>query len=135
MNRAEACNYLRSSGFSDEQIKAIEGAFTCEDAISRQAVLDAIITLWADKPFGNPALTEIKECVERVPPVNPQKPKSECEHDYEILKAYSDGASTVLDKVRASIDGLLNDEDNSLYEHGVMDCLEIIDKYAEEGKA
>lgn len=38
-----------------------------DDLISRQAAIDAIITLWANKPFGNPALTEIKECVERVP--------------------------------------------------------------------
>lgn len=37
------------------------------DLISRQAAIDEIINLWADKPFGNPALTEIKECVERVP--------------------------------------------------------------------
>ena len=51
------------------------------DAVSREAVLDAIITLWADKPFGNPALTEIKECVERVPSVTPiceEREKGEC---------------------------------------------------------
>ena len=55
-----------------DKIIAMLSQEPCEDCISRQAVLDAIITLWADKPFGNPALTEIKECVERVPSVNPQ---------------------------------------------------------------
>lgn len=42
------------------------------DIISRKAAIDAIITLWANKPFGNPALTEIKECVERVPSAQPE---------------------------------------------------------------
>lgn len=40
MDRENAINYLRSSGFSEEQINEIEKAFTCEDAISRQAALD-----------------------------------------------------------------------------------------------
>ena len=30
MTKEQAVVYLRFSGFSDEQIKAIEGAFTCE---------------------------------------------------------------------------------------------------------
>ena len=42
MDREQAVKYLQSSGFSEEQIKAIEGAFTCEDAISRQAAIDAL---------------------------------------------------------------------------------------------
>ena len=32
-----------------------------------------------------------------------QEPKSEWQHDHEILKAYSDGANEVLDKIRAEI--------------------------------
>lgn len=42
------------------------------DFISRQAAIDAIITLWADKPFGNPALTEIKECMDNLPSAEPE---------------------------------------------------------------
>lgn len=45
MNREQAKIYLRSSGFSEEQIDTIEQAFKdefCEDAISRQAAIDAI---------------------------------------------------------------------------------------------
>lgn len=35
-----------------------------------------------------------------------QEPKSEWEQDHAILKAYSDGANEVLDKIRAEIDEL-----------------------------
>lgn len=42
MTRKEARYYLQSSGFSEEQMDTIEQAFTCEDAISRQAVCDYI---------------------------------------------------------------------------------------------
>ena len=105
-----------------------------EDAISRKAVLK-IIDGWYEQNRDTDNIEDLIVLITYMDSVNPQKPKSECEHDHEILKAYSDGASAVLDKVRAEIDGLLNDEDNSMYAHGVMDCLEIIDKYAEEGKA
>ena len=40
MTREQAINYLRSSGMSDEQIKAIEDAFTADDCISKQALID-----------------------------------------------------------------------------------------------
>lgn len=46
-------------------------------------------------------------------------------------EGYRDCTVCTLDKIRAEIDGLLNDEDNNMYAHGVMDCLEIIDKYIE----
>ena len=42
MTREEAVNYLISSGLSEEQIKTVIEAFTCEDCISRQAVLSYI---------------------------------------------------------------------------------------------
>lgn len=38
-----------------------------KDLISRQAAIDEVINLWADKPFGNPALVEIKDCIEALP--------------------------------------------------------------------
>ena len=43
-----------------------------DDTISRQAALDAVINLWADKPFGNPALVEIKDCIEALPSAQPE---------------------------------------------------------------
>lgn len=42
MNIEQAINYLKSTGMSDEQIKAVMDAFTCEDCISRKAVLDIV---------------------------------------------------------------------------------------------
>lgn len=110
----------------------------CEDCISRQAVLVGLANIAKAKARSDAQkalMGRVMFFTEKLPSVNPQKPKSEWEHDHEILKAYSDGASAVLDNIRAEIDGLLNDEDNSMYAHGVMDCLEIIDNYAEEDKA
>jgi predicted nucleic-acid-binding Zn-ribbon protein len=42
MTREEAIYYLKSSGMSDEQIKSVIDAFTCEDYISRQEALKAM---------------------------------------------------------------------------------------------
>jgi hypothetical protein len=39
MNREQAINYLKSSGMSEEQIKAIIDAFTCDDCISRDEAI------------------------------------------------------------------------------------------------
>ena len=50
----------------------------------------------------------------------------------EELRAERVRLSGLLDKIRAEMDGLLNDEDNLMYAHGVMDCLEIIDEYRTE---
>ena len=43
------------------------------DLISRQAAIDEVINLWADKPFGNPALVEIKDCIEKLPSAQPER--------------------------------------------------------------
>ena len=62
--------------------------------------------------------------------------QSEWQQDHEILKAYSNGANEVLDKIRAEI------EERKLYSGGEPNrelafnvCLQIIDKYAEEDKS
>ena len=118
MNKEQAVSYLRFSGFSDEQIKAIEGAFSCEDAISRKAVLNTLENM--DKALDEDRTVEsykdlLRECYKVLP-------KSEWEHDHEILKAYSDGASAVLDKIRAEIEQ---------YEH----YLELLDADMKDGSA
>ena len=41
------------------------------DCISRTAAIDEVINLWADKPFGRPALVEIKDCIEKLPSAQP----------------------------------------------------------------
>ena len=84
----------------------------------------------------------------KLPSVTPQEPKSEWEHDHEILKAYSDGASEVLDKIRAEIETKYGQcdiceyfedydyEENDISEYraigNIADILQIIDKYTAE---
>ena len=172
MNKEQAVSYLRFSGFSDEQIKAIEGAFTCdkcvystnegcqydditetipplpicpsagidcedcpayEDTISRKAVLDTLENM--DRALDEDRTVEnykelLRECYKVLPSV---KPKSEWEHDHEILKAYSDGASAVLDEIRDEIS-----EQSRMHMDGDLyiktsACMQIIDKYKAEG--
>lgn len=70
-----------------------------------------------------------------------QEPKSEWQHDHEILKAYSDGANEVLDKIRSEIKQLDYNLESVEYDHNDMamteevhmicqeEVLQIIDKY------
>lgn len=90
-----------------------------DDLISRQAAIDA-----CDQSIN---LFEAVDRIKELPSVNPQKPicpsagvdcedcpayekKSEWQHDHEILRAYSDGASAVLDKIRADIKQAYDDD-------------------------
>jgi hypothetical protein len=89
MNKEQAVSYLRFSGFSEEQIKAIEGAFTCDKCvystsegcqydditetippfvycISRQAVLDVINTDWHED------LSQLEDAIKALPVVEPK---------------------------------------------------------------
>ena len=162
MNKEQAVKYLSFSGFSDEQIKAIDGAFTCdkcvystsegcqydditetippfEDCISRKAVLNTLENM--DRALDEDRTVEyykelLRECYKVLPSVTP-KPKSEWQHDHEILKAYSDGASAVLDKIRAEIDtARFVDKDTKHCRNanatGLEVAMDIIDKYMEE---
>lgn len=62
-----------------------------------------------------------------------QEQKSECEHDHEILKAHSDGANEVLDKIRDEIEHMIPCSKEALSMK--LGVLEIINKYkAEEDK-
>ena len=49
------------------------------DCISRQAAIDEVINLWADKPFGPPALVEIKDCIEKLPSAQPERKRGKWE--------------------------------------------------------
>lgn len=133
-----------------------------KDAISRQAVLDVT---WEEPSYTDAlnVLTEVRDKVKALPPINPQKPcedaisrkeaisiagiatlsvnqvvaalkklpsvsssekpnKSEWQHDHEILKAYSDGASAVLESIKYLIEQ---------YEH----YLELLDADMKDGSA
>lgn len=62
--------------------------------------------------------------------------QSEWQHDHEILKAYSDGASAVLDKVRAEIMNLqtykMFEGEDAVYVER-ENVLQIIDEFTAEG--
>lgn len=74
MNIEQAINYLKSTGMSDEQIRTVVDAFTCEDAISRQAVLEVIKNyasmLWKKyyEPFPESTVMEIIQALPSVTP-------------------------------------------------------------------
>lgn len=89
MNRENAINYLRSSGFSEEQISEIEKAFTCEDAISREEVLNILDDLVKDYIKENDfdkaqGVAWVK--VQKLPPVSTEKTgRWECvQYDFDV---------------------------------------------------
>ena len=74
MTREQALNYMRSSGWSEEQINTVTEALTCEDAISRHAAIE-IIQNWIDHDIGYSLEGKnIMRCtiveLEDLPPVN-----------------------------------------------------------------
>ena len=69
----------------------------------------------------------------KLPSVTPQEPKSEWQQDHEILKAHSDGANEVLDKIRFDLFKLYNDRPSD-YNHSqrtelFCEVIKILDKY------
>ena len=75
MTREQAINYLKSSGMSQEQIKSVTDAFTCEDCISRQAV---IIQLSHNKNGNDDCDVIIQKDIETIKALSPvtQQPKT-----------------------------------------------------------
>lgn len=69
-----------------------------------------------------------------------QEPKSEWEQDHAILKAHSDGANEVLDKIRAEILKISSYKGYELggvkdgYRIAIVNVLNIIDKYKRESE-
>lgn len=78
------------------QVKNI-GEIRMDDLIQRQAVLK-IIDGWYDNNRDTENIEDLIILITYMASVKSQ-PKSECEHDHEILKAYSDGASAVLESL------------------------------------
>lgn len=75
------------------------------------------------------------QAIRELPSVTPQEPKSEFEHDHEILKAYSDGSSDILCKIRSEIAELSHyypmGQD---YQIAITRCIAVIDKYKAESE-
>ena len=57
------------------------------DLINRQETIDEVINLWSDKPFGNPTLVEIKECIEALPTAQPTFTDAEIQRMQELDSA------------------------------------------------
>lgn len=125
----------------DIAIKALERE-PCEDCVRRREVLDVLKDEWNKFSDANDAMQESIDTIEALKPVTPkQEPKSEWQKDHEILKAYSDGANEVLDKIRAEIMQLDYNLESVEYDHNDMamteevhmicqeEVLQIIDKY------
>ena len=132
----DTCGYEEGSIYCKEHCphEAKIDQDLCEDAISRQAVLK-IIDGWYENNRDTENIEDLIILITYMASVKSQ-PKSECEHDHEILKAYSDGASAVLDNVRAEIEERkLNSGGEPNRELAFNVCLQIIDNYAEEDKA
>lgn len=112
-----------------------------EDAISREAALDAIEDDARCGVYSHFASYDdaqaFKNYIKDLPSVSSsEKPKSEWQHDHEILRAYSDGANAVLDKIRAEIEqteinGHIRDVE--CFRAGIDIALNVIDKYKAEG--
>lgn len=67
-----------------EVMETVPGA-EAGDCISRKMAIDEVINLWADKPFGNPTLVEIKGCIEALTSAQPERKTGEwieCEEDW-----------------------------------------------------
>lgn len=103
-----------------------------EDAIDRKLVCAFIDGLISDDGERKKGL----EYIRHMPPVNPQKPKSEWEYDHAILRAYSDGANDVLDKIRAEIKQLPYQRIfGNVSSYSLLDTVvEIIDHYKAESE-
>lgn len=78
MNREEAIYYLKSSGMSDEQIKSVIDAFTCEDCISREEAIGIVARIKEmhiddreQYPINYGTICDIDLALQRLPSVTP----------------------------------------------------------------
>lgn len=123
----------------DPSVSSSEKPNKCEDAISRQAVLELVngwVEIGEDKFPNGIDYLKMRICkLPSIPPAKLQEPKSEWQQDHEILKAYSDGANDVLDKIRDEIrEQSRMHMDGDLYIK-TSSCMRIINDYmAEEDK-
>jgi hypothetical protein len=77
-------------------------------------------------------INKIKELEKRVEALE-QEPKSEWEHDHEILKAYADGGNNVLDKIRVEIIQSIQNGTIKI-ESGNEELFRILDEYNSESE-
>lgn len=107
MNREQARNYLKSSGMSEEQISEIEKAFTCEDAISRQAVIEGLASIAKAKAKSDAQKSMMGRTmffVDQLPSVSTEKTDAYKQgwHDA-ICKALDEAYDIVIDGERFGV--------------------------------
>ena len=124
MTREEAKDYIREWCPYDRQeeiIKVLEQE-PCEDAISRQAVLDGIVIIAKVKAKSDAQkslMGRVLFFTENLPSVTPQ-PKTDTD---------------TLDKIRAEIDSAkIPKNQMSFFRDGINCALQIIDKYKAESE-
>lgn len=122
---------ISNEAYKQIMIAAQDENEPCDDCISRQAVLK-IIDGWYDNNRDTENIEDLIVLITYMCSVNPQKPKSEWQQDHEILKAYSDGANAVLDKIRAEIEHMIPCSKEALSMK--LGVLEIIDRYTKDGE-
>ena len=110
-----------------------------------------IIDGWYDNNRDTENIEDLIVLITYMGSVNPQKPicpsagidcedcpayekKSEWQQDHEILKAYSDGANDVLNKIRAEIEDLTYYCCEVHPRYVIEDVLKILDKYKGESE-
>ena len=141
MTREEAIKEIEKvfePAFANYIVEALTKGATVSDCISKKQELNpiAIVKIKYDED-------KLKELVDKA--VFTTAMPSEWERDHEILKAYSNGANEVLDKIRAEIEELKNEirkEHNygadAVYGGHVIDginaVLQIFDKYKAESE-
>lgn len=114
MDREQAVKYLQSSGFSEEQIKDIEGAFTCEDAISRKAVINHICegkSCYKENCKGvlfNRCM-DIAWVNDELPSVNPL-PKALTKEERELVQRWRDGRGISMEEFAKALELLEGSE-------------------------
>ena len=99
-----------------------------DDTISRRAAIDEVINLWADKPFGNPALVEIKDCIEKLPSARPytdeeiQKMQDIEQAQFDKIRelAYQEGKADAVAEIIRCRDCKLRDTEYCNMAHGFM---------------
>ena len=74
--RKKDARFFAEHGIVTQHIKDIAINFQkgekMDDLISRKAAIEALVELWISKPFKNPALSEVKSCIDALPPVQPE---------------------------------------------------------------
>ena len=127
MTREEAIKEIEKvfePAFANYIVEALTKGATVSDCISKKQELNpiAIVKIKYDED-------KLKELVDKA--VFTTVMPSEWERDHEILKAYSNGANEVLDKIRAEIQQIIGERNLDDYDFcsGLIVARKIIDKY------